>query len=52
MEEVEQPGGDSVSQDAVITDTLVGIFGTEMSVVLVLVLKKLYEIHKDLKARK
>ena len=41
-----------MSHEALITDSLVGIFGSEMTLVLVLVLKKLYAIHKEMKAKK
>lgn len=35
-----------------ITDSIIGIFGVENSVLLVLVLKILYTVHKEIKEKK
>jgi hypothetical protein len=41
-----------MTHDAFITDTLIDIFGAETTVILVFVLRKLYQIYKAMKDNK
>jgi hypothetical protein len=53
MEKMEQGRGENMTTpETFITDSIIGIFGVENSVLLVLVLKILYTVHKEIKEKK
>jgi hypothetical protein len=50
---MEQGRGENMTTpETFITDSIIGIFGVENSVLLVLVLKILYTVHKEIKEKK